>query len=229
MVAARTRRVTRGFTLIELLVVIAIMSLVIGSATFAFSLFSSHWQRRNDGFGRELGQLQRIELVSEALEDTLPWAVRDPSGKIGFYFLGRDEGLTLVSGSPIFTPGRPAVIRLFRESESTDRWRLVYEEAPLQDVALREANQTLPFKHRLVVASGIVGLKFRYFGWTNIGEQTASQEGFGTLTPRWSESYDGIERGLHPDRIGITLGQDETVFMVPQRAAVALNRMADDV
>lgn len=223
------RKLTRGFTLIELLVVMAIMSLVIGSATFSFSLFSSHWERRSDGFAREVGQLQRIELVSEAVEDALPWIVRGTSGRVGFYFLGRDEGLTLVSGSPVFDSGRPAVIRLFRETDELGQWRLVYEEAPLAGVALRDANQVLPFRHRLVVASGITELKFRYFGWQSMASKIQAAEGLSEVTPAWSDQYDGIEKGMHPDRIGITLGEDETVFAVPQRADTALSRSVEDV
>jgi prepilin-type N-terminal cleavage/methylation domain-containing protein len=224
-----SRKLARGFTLIELLVVMAIMSLVIGSATFSFSLFSRHWERRSDGFEREVGQLQRIELVSEAVEDALPWVVKDSAGSAGFYFLGRDEGLTLVSGSPVFEAGRPAVVRLFRESDGVGRWRLVYEEAPLAGVALRNADQVLPFRHRLVVASGITELKFRYFGWSNVGEKIEAAEGLSNAVADWWDEYDGIERGMHPDRIGLTLGGDETVFDVPQRADIAISRLVDDV
>ena len=71
--------------------------------------------------------------------------LRDADDRPGFYFLGREEGLTLVTSSPVFSPEQIAVIRVFREPASDGRWNLVYEEAPLTGVLLRRSDQTLPF------------------------------------------------------------------------------------
>lgn len=226
---ACNRSLSRGFTLIELLLVMTIMSLVVGSATYAFSLFSRNWDQRTGAFDRELGKLQRLELVNDAIEDAIPWVVRDRAGKVGFYFLGRDEGLTLVSGSPIFSPGRPAVIRVFREAESPGRWRLVYEEAPLRGVKLRDAEQTLPFKHRMVVARGVTTLAFRYFGWRDASDRIEAQDGFRPIDPEWFDEFDAIQRGIHPDLISVRMGGEEVVYSVPQRGTVTAGRLDDSV
>jgi prepilin-type N-terminal cleavage/methylation domain-containing protein len=222
MAAAREMR---GFTLVELLVALAIFGLVVGVASYGFSLFSRHWDGRSGQFGRTQGQYLRLNLVTAALEDTLPWAVRNEAGKPGFYFLGRDEGLTLVTGSPVFSPGSAAVIRLFREPDGAGRWKLVYEEAPLNGVLLREANQVLPFAHRMVVLDGLPKPVFRYFGWESLERRLAADETADPgLTPRWFEEYDGLARGQHPQRIAFALGETEAVFFVPARADAALRR-----
>ena len=226
---ALTRKAITGFTLIELLIVITIMGLVIGAATFGYSLFSRHWDTSLRAFQRARDQYQRVALVERALADCLPWAVRDPSGKTGFYFLGREEGLTLVTGSAVFSPGYPAVIRVFREPDDDGRWRLVYEEAPLREVRLREADQQLPFKHRMVVLRGLQQLGFRYYGWSSAAQRAAASEGLTADTPQWFEEFDGLRRSQHPQKIAIRLGAAETLFPVPDRAEQAADRLVQGV
>lgn len=223
---AAARRL-RGFTLVELLVAVAILGLVVGVATYGFSLFSRHWEARLGDFDRAQARFQRLDLVAGALEDTLPWAVRDPAGNPGFYFLGRDEGLTLVSGSPVFTPGGIAVIRLFREPAEDGRFRLVYEEAPLEGVELRRSDQVLPFAHRMVVADGLPEVRFRYFGWESLQSRLSAAEEAGPgAGPAWWDEYDGLVRREHPQRIALAVGGPEAVFPVPERAVAAFGRFA---
>jgi len=223
------RKTLSGFTLVELLIVMAIMGLVVGTATYGYSLFSRHWDKAFRSYQQARAQMQRLDLVNSALEDCLPWAIRDGDGKVGFYFLGREEGLTLVTGSPVFSPGRPAVIRLFREPDGPNRWRLVYEEASLQGVSLRQADQQLPFQHRMVVMSGLGQLGFRYFGWRTAAERAAAGEGLSNAAPGWFEEFDGVQRSLHPLRIGLSLGGTETAFAVPDRASQAADRLVQGI
>lgn len=223
------RKTLTGFTLVEMLIVITIMSLVVGAATYGYSLFSRHWDASLRSFQRARDQFQRVELVNQAVSDCLPWAVRDKDGKTGFYFLGRDEGLTLVTGSPVFAPGYPAVIRVFREAEGEGRWRLVYEEAPLQGVRLRDADQQLPFKHRMVVLRGIEKLEFRYFGWASAAQRAEASEGLIGDTARWFDEFDGLRTSQHPQKIAVQIGNAETVFSVPDRAQQAADRLVQGV
>ena len=105
----------KGFSLLEMLVAILVLSIVIGISTYAYSMFIRQWDGHLGRFDEAAAQYQRLEWLSAALEDTLPYGVRDDDGQLGFYFLGRDEGLTLVTMSPLFGVGEPALIRVFRE------------------------------------------------------------------------------------------------------------------
>jgi prepilin-type N-terminal cleavage/methylation domain-containing protein len=219
-----TRGKLRGFTLIELLISITILGLVIGLATYGFSLFSRHWEGPRDDFERSAGQMQRLDLVSRAVNDALPWIVKDENGKLGFYFLGRDEGLTLVTSSPIYSVGAPAVIRLFREPEGSGRWRLVYEEAPLGGTLLRNGSQTLPFQYRLVVLAGLTKLEFRYFGWSSLSEKLQGDEPGSGLKPQWWPEYDGLVRIQQPQKIAFKIDEFEAVFPMPDRSRALIDR-----
>jgi prepilin-type N-terminal cleavage/methylation domain-containing protein len=220
-----TRARIAGFTLIELLISIAIMSMVIGLASYGFSLFSQHWDGPRKNFDRSSGQVQRLDLLMRSLGDAIPWVVRDDSGQPGFYFLGREEGVTLVTASPIYSTDTPAVIRVFREPQSGGTWRLVYEEAPLSSVRLVKASQTLPFQHRLIILENMRRISFRYLGW-NTAQERFGDEVTGAVPPQWFSEFDGLVRTHQPSRVGLTLGEFETSFSMPDRTSVLLNRVS---
>lgn len=218
----------KGFTLIELLIALAIFGMVVGIATYGYSLFSRHWEGRLGHFQQAQDQYQRLALVVAALENTLPYVVRGPDGAPGFYFLGRDEGLTLVTMSPVFSAGGLAVVRVFREPSDDGTWNLLYEEAPLEGVQLRLASQTLPFEHRMIVLRGLPDLEFRYFGWRSIEKRMAVADapelGY---APEWSNEFDGLTLNVHPQRIAMRIGDSEAVVFVPDRADVSFRRFLE--
>lgn len=216
-------RAVRGFSLLEMLVSVAVLSIVIGISTFAYSMFIRQWDGHLGRFGEAQARYQRLDWLAAALEDTLPYVVRDKTGEPGFYFLGRDEGLTLVTLSPIFAVGKPALIRVFREDDGENGWRLVYEEAPFADTLLARADQRMEFRHRLVVARGIPRPRFRYFGWPDIASRSTLEDEPGSA-PAWFEEYDGIVRRYHPQKIELRFGAEVAEFDVPVRVdATAAN------
>lgn len=209
-------RLLKGFSLLEMLVAVTVLSMVIGLATYAYAMFIRQWDGHLGRFDEAQAQYQRLEWLAAALQDTLPYVVRDDDGTPGFYFLGRDEGLTLVTMSPIFSIGEPALIRVFREPEQDGAWRLVYEEAPFVGDLLVRANQRLEFRHRLVIARGLPQPVFRYFGWTDLQARLMAGE-LPTSVQSWFDEYDGLARRFHPEKIELRLGRDAAVFDVPAR------------
>jgi len=205
-------RALKGFSLLEMLVAMTVLSMVIGISTYAYSMFIRQWDGHLVRFDEAQAQYQRLEWLAAALEDTLPYVVRDDEGELGFYFLGRDEGLTLVTMSPIFGVGEPALIRVFREPDEGDAWRLVYEEAPFAGTA----DQRMEFRHRLVIARGLPLPVFRYFGWADLQSRVTAEESL-SAARSWFDEYDGIVRHFHPEKIELRLGRDAAVFQVPVR------------
>ncbi len=221
-----TRRTLSGFSLIELLIALAIFGMVVGVASYGYALFARDWNGRLGRFTRAEAGYQRLDLVVRALQDTYPWVVRDAQDQPGFYFLGRDEGLTLVTSSPVFSPGQTAVIRLFREPAAAGLWNVVYEEAPLGNQLLRHADQTLPFQHRMVVLRGVSKVRFEYYGWRSRQERAEAADSIGqeAPTPQWLDDFDGLQRRQHPQRIALWLGDQQNVIFVPEKADVMFRR-----
>ncbi len=211
-----TPRALKGFSLLEMLVAMTVLSMVIGISTYAYSMFIRQWVGRLGRFDEAQAQYQRLEWLAVALEDTLPYVVRDDEGALGFYFLGRDEGLTLVTMSPIFGVGEPALIRVFREPDEEDAWKLVYEEAPFAGTLLVHPDQRMDFRHRLVIARGLPRPVFRYFGWTDLRSRVTVEESL-SAERLWFDEYDGIVRQFHPEKIELRLGDDAAVFQFPVR------------
>lgn len=219
----------KGFTLIELLISMTVMGLVIGLGTYGFSLFSKHWDGRDGFFERSLGELQRVDLCVSVLQGTLPWAVKDTNGAVGFYFLGREEGVTFVTQNGIFSPDAPALVRLFRESIDGRAFQLVYEEAPLANESLRRADQVVPFKHRLVILSRVQTLEFRYFGLGSPEERLGDVIDGAVAAPRWWGEYDGMDRFQHPLRLELNIDGHRTDFPLPDRTDLVLNATAQEL
>lgn len=216
MDTASRQDVIRGYSLIELLIATTIAGLTIALATYSFSLFSGAWARFSKDWSQSVSQMQRLELVEAAVEAAVPWRVKSRSGDLGYYFLGREEGLTLVTSRAVFSPSGLAVIRLFREPDADGKFRLVYEEAPMDDVLLKNADQVLPFQQRVVVVRGLKAITFRYFGWADSKALARSLDET-SEQPLWFADYDGLERNTHPFRIGVGLGGNEIVYPMARR------------
>lgn len=214
-----------GLTLIELLIAMAVLSMLTVTASYAFSLFSRDWGGVGTRYESSEGQFRRYDLMQRALLDSLPWVVLREDGSEGLYFLGRKDGLTLVTASPVFSPGQLAVIRLFVERRPDGGARLVYEEAPLTDIVLTRADQTLPFVFRMIVLESDGDMVFNY-RWLQASTDAVS----GDSDQRepvlvWTTEFDGLKLAGQPVDLALDFDGVRTYFALPQRADTALGRV----
>lgn len=193
----------KGFTLVELLITMAIMALIMAIAGFNYNQYSQFWHKRLGNFDQQQAQMRGKLQLRDALNAMAPYIVKNSNGDWVYYFLGREEGLTFISYAPIFAQeGGTSVVRVFREPQQDGNFRLIYEEAPLSPVSLMRVDQVLNFKYRLVIADDLPEINFSYYGWPNV-ESKYIKENSSIVSATWSNSYDGAETKLQPDKVKI--------------------------
>lgn len=198
-----------GFTIIEVLLAISIFSLLMLTALFAYNFMQQNWQRYQQRQFLATQHYQQWQLLYDVLVNTYPKALlRQPitqyaasAGNAGFYFLGKEDGYTAVTGSSMQNPASAAVYRLFKEPDATQGglWQLVYEEALLNDQLLSYAGQELPFNFRRVLLHGQSNIILSYQGFLSLQQQVLQTEEQGKRVAPWHQTYDGMETQLHPE------------------------------
>ena len=222
-----SRNKQQGYTLIELMLAVVVLMGLIFTANFSYSLYTRYWDGRLGSFDRSLYYYQGLLQVKETIESALPYIVTNEQNEHGFYFLGRDEGFTLVTAAPIFAPtvNDAAVVRIFRE-QTADGYQLVYEEAPLTDSLLVQLNQNLNFKYRTVLLRTREPITFNYFGWA-VREHRFDRFTYRDFHPEWSAFYDGAVTRIQPLRVGMSIGQQVLEYDLPVGHSKTLNFFLD--
>jgi hypothetical protein len=105
---------------------------------------------------------------------------------------------------------------------------LVYEEASIASITLANANQTLPFTHRLVIVRNLSKLNFRFYGWISSESRAAAMSMDSALVPSWHATFDGLIGASHPEKLAIEMGANSWIIDVPATADMISARMGDD-
>lgn len=213
---------SRGFTLIELLISMAILFVLLALSMFGYQLFTSQWQKNNQRAELAYQQLRHYELFSNAMHGIVPYVVKSDNST-GFYFLGREEGFTAITQTPIFNTSAPAVIRVFRETKDSGGFQLVYEEASLKEQPLVSAEQSLPFSHRLVLIPQLDSITFRYYRRV-LSDIELNDQGDTVKKFEWVFAHDGLETKKHPHQLEVNLAGFSWFFSIPDRHAIMKSR-----
>lgn len=200
----------------------AVLFVLLALSMFGYQLFTLQWQKNNQRAELAYQQLRHYELFSNAMHGIVPYVVKSENST-GFYFLGREEGFTAVTQTPIFKPDAPAVIRVFREAKVGGGFQLVYEEASLRDQPLVNAEQNLPFSHRLVLVSQLDSLTFRYYR-SELGNLELTEQGDVVKKFEWVFAHDGLATKKHPHQLEVNLAGFSWFFSVPERHAIMKSR-----
>jgi len=212
----------RGFTLIELLIAISVLMVLMTLSMYGYQLFNQQWKRDLSEFEQQFQKFKNYEMASNTLKGIIPYMVNE-GDQSGFYFLGRENGFTAVSASPVFAGNTLVVFRVFKEQNSQGRYRLVYEEASLRDTLLVNATQQLPFSKRIVLFDDQDYIAFRYRVRSYRETPNADEMGL-SKTFEWQKSLDGLRTKSHPDQIEISLAGFLWTFKVAERATSLKSR-----
>lgn len=204
----------KGYTLIEVMISLVILVGLIFTANFSYSLYIRYWDGRLGQFDRTVFYFQGMLQVKETIDSAVPYIVKRDKD-FTFYFLGREQGFTLVSAAPIFAPtvNDAAVVRVFIEQKQ-NHYQLVYEEAPLSERLLIDIEQQLDFKYRTVLVRTEQPMSFAYYGWPS-REHKFERTSYQNAEPLWSSTYDAAATRIQPQTIALTMGSEQMLFDLP--------------
>jgi prepilin-type N-terminal cleavage/methylation domain-containing protein len=214
-----------GFTLIELLVAMGVLLLLLAFSMFGYQLFSQQWRKENHDISNAYNLYRSYDLFSNSMHGVIPYLVTDRKNR-GFYFLGRIDGFTAVTQTPMLSPGAPAVIRIFSEKTAAGLYKLVYEEASLKTLPLIELEQTLPFGQRVILFEGLKKLSFQYYRAV-LGAPELNDQGDVIKKYEWVTAHDGFITKAHPVKIEIDIDGFNWRFIVPDRSGILKSRFRD--
>lgn len=213
-------RQQKGFSLIELLIVMVILLALLGLATLTVQSLAQQWRTQSTRQSDDFTQYQHLALLAGALQATVPYEVQSKSD-YGFYFLGREDGFTGVTENGIYNAGKLSVYRVLKEQASDQTYSLFYEEAPIDQAPLFNAEQELNFNFRVQIAARLNNLSFSYYGWP---DSRTRNEAMGAELRNWYPEFDGISRQLQPEKVALLLDQSYWPIMLPDRMDVLKGR-----
>lgn len=218
-------RIKQGFTLIELLITTSLLFMLLLIGGYAYQFFDLQWRKDLDRAKGAFSEFQQYELLSGALAGITPYLVNQDNSS-GFYFLGDASGFTAYTQAPVFHQGAPAVIRVFREKQPDGLFQLVYEEASLQQTALIDGRQQLPFDYRLVLLKDLPSLSFSYYAQSHVDEMALEQTQDIVWVYQWFDALDGMKVLKNPEQIQIDINGFLWRQSMPARANLLRSRDA---
>lgn len=198
------------------MIALVILVSLIFTANYSYSLYINYWNGRLGDFDRTMFHYQGLLQVKETIDSSIPYVVGNDKGDYTFYFLGRDQGFTLVTAAPLFAPtiNDASVVRIFSE-QVEDGHQLVYEEAPLSDALLLNLEQQLQFKYRTVLLRSAEPIAFSYYGW-DVREHKFNRQTHPSAVASWKNQYDAAQTRIQPEQIEMRWGRQKLLFDLPE-------------
>lgn len=196
--------IQKGFTLVELLLAMSLLLLVMFSGYYAYSLFSSSWEKRSNIFWQSTKNALAFDSLNRAFASAVPYIVTSDNEKPAIYFHGDDNRVIFVTSSPIYAES-DAIVELEFYNKGAAGSVLVYKETMLANMLLLNQSDEVFWQHQVILMDGLSNTSFQYFGWASY-EQVLSniqkeQEADGDESveytpPSWYTNHD-----LHKQRV----------------------------
>lgn len=184
------------------------MTMMIGS--YAYSTFSHRWGQEVGKFSQTFEKAKEATLLPRVIRGLFPYIVRNSSGSARIYFEGNSDGFVGVVQNAMFDSNTPAVVRFSVEQSADFSYRLLYEEWPMYQQTFDLVEQDFDFTNHFELLAKQGDIQFEYFGWySNKVKGFVSSPPIGVESRGWYREYNSLEAGLFPEKIRITLTQNQ--------------------
>lgn len=231
---ARLQKKQGGFTLIELMIASSLLMLVMYAGYFAYSLYSSSWQKQSNAFWKATNQGIHLTTLSRLFEASMPYIVEDTKKQPSIFFIANQEVLSFVSNAPIFAKSAALVELTFIDDN------LIYRESTLENAPLLKQNEIRKWQHSIILLKNVYQGAFNFYGWKNMQQirdyelqQEEGGRGAAPITPSWYRVHIMESIRLLPLSIALTYNDEENkktslTFLPPQHSQHALLRYIRD-
>jgi len=202
----------KGFSLIELLIAMAIMSMTILIASMGYSFFMERWQGNLGRFNFSASTAKKLMLTKHAISGAYPYIVRDEDNQAVIYFEGNQDSVVGITTKSFFTENVPSVFRFTVRQNANLTYDLLYEEALLDQAPFTSLTQAFAFTHQVTLLSGLVDIKFSYFGYASNDARVNNQP------KQWWQTFNALQRKLLPEVVGISFipyGESQEMLEFP--------------
>ncbi len=158
----------RGFTLIELMIASSLLLAVMFSGYYAYSLFSSKWEKRTDSFWESTQHALAFDSMNRVITSTYPYIVNSDKKQPAMYYQASTKHVLFVTHSALFSP-RLAVVELAFES-SKNGLMLIYKESSLDNQLLLNQSDIIEWQHQVILLDNLKEGSFSFFGWQSLSQ-----------------------------------------------------------
>jgi len=201
-----------GFTLIELMISISILTMLLFTGSYTYSMMSERWNKELGQFSESTKTAKNLELVQRLLEGVQSFVVTDNKQKPSFFFIGAQDSLLAVSRAGLFSGDYPEVFKLSTLEKENGLVDLVYQSVSTENILLTGTDQSIDFKHQIILFRNLEQVNFNYYGWNHLTEKSA--QGF-KKPAIWSVSYSGIDNLLIPEKFTLELKKNKQTLSFP--------------
>ncbi|CAH1552952.1 prepilin-type N-terminal cleavage/methylation domain-containing protein [Vibrio rotiferianus] len=194
----------QGFTLIELLIASALLSMLLLSASMAYSLFANNWNKERGNYRETTNLMRDIGVVRKVINSSYPLIVSNDQGKNALYWDGKETSLQAASRSSMFLVGE-AVYQIKLENGEDGKKKLVYQEAAMEKTLLDSYNHSVDFQFKKVLLDDVMSIKFQYYGWLNSTQKNQRQANLITTDRKWYSSFNAKDKLLFPEKVKVTI------------------------
>ncbi|MBQ4849240.1 type II secretion system protein J [Pseudoalteromonas sp. MMG012] len=187
-------RKSSGFSLIELMISLVILAMLLSTATMAYQLLLTRWQKGLDKFELSYQTYRGNELIQSVFSGIYPYVVTDQSGRPSFFFIGKDDSLLAVTRNGLFSEEHPEVFRISLVKKADQYYQLVYQSTSINNYLLLKTDQEIEFEHQIVLLDHLVSASFRYFGLESLVQATSAP----VPSMQWFHTFSGIDNQLIP-------------------------------
>lgn len=213
------RKKTKGFTLIELMLASALLMTVLYAGYYAFSLYSSKWDKRVNVFWNQTKEGIALNTVVRLLQSSSKYVTSTTQNKQALLFDADQQFIRFVTETPIYSRGTAIVELRIETSQSGIQKQLLYRELDISGKPLLQYSDKIAedfqWQHSRVLLSGYQHISWQFYSYEAFEQALSlfdsSENTNRTELREYRDSHSFEVMRILPDVVKIDVSNDKGV------------------